>query len=196
MKISTQIIIGLTLMCAYVQAQHSHSGGQTDTHKPSGKKQKEMHVHQAPAKFQEQLNELFVSSLNLKDAFVDSDVSKVLASAAEVKSSVAKVDLTLLKDESLMDWMGFMKKLNESLDMIANSEDIAVQRKSFALFSDALYKSIKTLGIGGRPAYYDYCPMADNNKGAYWLSNEKEIKNPYFGESMLTCGSVKEIITH
>ena len=183
-------------MCAYVQAQHSHSGGQTDTHKPSGKKQKEIHAPKAPAKFQEQLNELFVSSLNLKDAFVDSDASKVQASAAEVKSSVAKVDLTLLKDESLMDWMGFMKKLNESLDMIANSEDIAVQRKSFALFSDALYKSIKTLGIGGRPVYYDYCPMADNNKGAYWLSAEKEIKNPYFGSSMLTCGSVKEIITN
>ena len=129
MKISTQIIIGLTLICAYVQAQHSHSHGESDTHKPSAKKQKEMHAHQAPAKFQEQLNELFVSSLNLKDAFVDSDVSKVRASATEVKSSVAKVDLTLLKDESLMDWIGFMKKLNESLDMIANSEDIAVQRK-------------------------------------------------------------------
>jgi len=196
MKFPILVTIALTLLAVYSKAQHSHSHGDTDNHKPSGKKQKEMHAHQAPAKFQEQLSEVFVSSLNLKDAFVDSDTSKVQALAQEVKSSIAKVDLALLKDESLMDWMGFMKKLNESLDMIAHAEDIAIQRKSFALFSDALYKSIKTLGIGGRPVYYDYCPMANDNKGAYWLSAEKEIKNPYFGSSMLTCGSVKELVTN
>jgi len=42
--------------------------------------------------------------------------------------------------------------------------------------------------------YLEYCPMANNNTGAYWLSNEKEIKNPYFGDKMLKCGSVKEMI--
>ncbi|MBA4058359.1 MAG: hypothetical protein C0490_26815, partial [Marivirga sp.] len=42
--------------------------------------------------------------------------------------------------------------------------------------------------------YLEYCPMANNNEGAYWLSNEKEIKNPYFGDKMLKCGSVKETI--
>jgi hypothetical protein len=42
--------------------------------------------------------------------------------------------------------------------------------------------------------YVEYCPMANNNQGGFWLSNEKQIKNPYFGEAMLTCGSVKETI--
>ncbi|PKP34687.1 MAG: hypothetical protein CVT98_10650 [Bacteroidetes bacterium HGW-Bacteroidetes-15] len=46
----------------------------------------------------------------------------------------------------------------------------------------------------GETIYVQHCPMADNNKGADWLSSEKEIKNPYFGSSMLKCGEVtKEI---
>jgi Cu(I)/Ag(I) efflux system membrane fusion protein len=36
--------------------------------------------------------------------------------------------------------------------------------------------------------------MADNNKGAYWLSKSKEVQNPYYGQGMLTCGEVKRTI--
>ena len=45
-----------------------------------------------------------------------------------------------------------------------------------------------------KPIYVQHCPMADNNSGADWLSLEKAIKNPYFGDKMLTCGSVVRII--
>ena len=34
------------------------------------------------------------------------------------------------------------------------------------------------------------CPMANNSEGASWLSKEREVRNPYFGEAMLNCGSV------
>jgi Cu(I)/Ag(I) efflux system membrane fusion protein len=44
------------------------------------------------------------------------------------------------------------------------------------------------------PIYVQHCPMADSNKGADWLSKEKEILNPYFGQDMLTCGEVKKKI--
>ena len=44
--------------------------------------------------------------------------------------------------------------------------------------------------VSSTPVYVQYCPMA---KGQ-WLSDEKEIKNPYYGNSMLTCGSVKSEI--
>ena len=37
--------------------------------------------------------------------------------------------------------------------------------------------------------------MANDDKGGYWLSIEKEIKNPYFGSKMLKCGEVKGTIT-
>ena len=36
--------------------------------------------------------------------------------------------------------------------------------------------------------------MADNDNGAYWLSKEEKVINPYFGDAMLKCGSVKQVI--
>jgi hypothetical protein len=77
---------------------------------------------------------------------------------------------------------------------IAGTEKLADQRKAFSLLSNEM----KTLIKANKPAsgilYLEYCPMANNNEGAFWLSNEKEIKNPYFGDKMLKCGSVKETI--
>jgi len=37
--------------------------------------------------------------------------------------------------------------------------------------------------------------MANNNKGAKWLSVEAEIRNPYYGDAMLSCGSVVEVLS-
>jgi len=36
--------------------------------------------------------------------------------------------------------------------------------------------------------------MANNNKGADWISSESKIENPYYGKAMLKCGEVKEVI--
>ena len=58
----------------------------------------------------------------------------------------------------------------------------------------SFYKSIKTYGLAGTTAYYQFCPMAEGDKGAYWMSNSEEIKNPYFGEAMLGCGENKETL--
>jgi len=54
---------------------------------------------------------------------------------------------------------------------------------------------LQTFGNSGNtPRYYQYCPMAFDNKGAYWISNETEIRNPYFGEKMLKCGENKDTL--
>ena len=77
---------------------------------------------------------------------------------------------------------------------IQSLKDIEAQRKAFSALSDNLYKSIKAFGLGGKEAFYEYCPMAFNNEGAYWLSDEQKIKNPYFGEKMPSCGEVKDTL--
>jgi len=189
---TTLMMLCLALVSGAAFAQHDHGGGQgVPMH---SKKEQETHLHRAAPVFQQQLADVFMASLHLKEAFVSSDTEKVLAIIPEIRNLIAKVDMTQLKDEALMDWMGYLKTLNESTDQISNSKDLAVQRKAFASFSDALYKSIKMFGVAGMTAYYTYCPMANNNAGAYWLSNSKEIRNPYFGNEMLTCGKVKETL--
>jgi hypothetical protein len=147
---------------------------------------------QVDGKFQEQLAVVFTSYVELKDAFVSSDAAKVKTEANETNQALAKVDMKLLSGAAHNDWMNYLSPIRESLAEITASEDIEAQRKSFSTLTDNLYKSVKAFGLGGKDAFYDFCPMAFNNEGGYWLSDQEEIRNPYFGDKMLTCGEVRE----
>ncbi len=76
---------------------------------------------------------------------------------------------------------------------VSEADNLDHQRAQFSTLSDQLYPLI-TARTWGRPIYYQHCPMAFNNQGAYWLSVKKEIENPYFGDQMLNCGSTVEVI--
>ncbi len=179
--------ISLSLLTLGVKAQDGHAG-----HKDQ--KMEESMKQQADPAFQKQLGAVYEASLELNEAFVASDAEKVKKAVKPVQDAVAKVDMKLLKDKGHMDWMGYLKGINNSLGQIQSSGNMADQRKHFSDFSDALYKSVKAFGIDGEPVYYQHCAMAWNNTGAYWRSDSKEIRNPYFGDKMLKCASAKEII--
>ena len=72
--------------------------------------------------------------------------------------------------------------------------DIEKERAEFADFSLTLYHSLKAFGLSNQTAYYQYCPMAFNQKGAFWISETNKIQNPYFGEAMIDCGETKETL--
>jgi len=142
--------------------------------------------------FQQQLASVFTSYLSLKDAFVASDASKAKAVATTTQSVLAAVDMKLITGAAHNDWMNYLSGLESSLNEIQATDDIEAQRKAFSTLSDNLYKSAKAIGLGGTTAYYEFCPMAFNNEGGFWLSSEEKIRNPYFGDKMMTCGTVKE----
>ena len=142
--------------------------------------------------FQKQLATLFTSYIGLKDAFVSSDAAKVKTEATTTQSTLATVDMKLVSGAAHNDWMNYLSGLESSLKEILATDDIEAQRKAFSTLTDNLYKSVKAFGLGGTTAYYEFCPMAFNNEGGFWLSSEEKIRNPYFGDKMLTCGTVKE----
>jgi hypothetical protein len=167
-------------------ATHEHASGSTASADASAP------TFQVEASFQQQLGNVFTSYVQLKDAFVASDANKVKEQAAGTNDALAKVDMKLLTGAAHNDWMTYLSPLESSLKEIQGSSDIEVQRKAFSTLSDNMYKSAKAFGLGGKEAYYEFCPMAFNNEGAYWLSDQSQIRNPYFGDKMLTCGSVQE----
>ena len=83
--------------------------------------------------------------------------------------------------------------LTADLKAIAGSTDVATQRIAFEGLSANMYSIVKAVG-SETVLYKQYCPMAFNNKGAYWLAAEEQVNNPYFGDRMLHCGSVQETI--
>ena len=144
------------------------------------------------AAFQHQLSSIFAAYVGLKEAFVSSEISKVGAEAVATRQSLAGADMTLLSGAAHNDWMNYRSGMETSLKAIESSTDIEVQREAFRTLSENLYKSIKAYGLGGATAYYEFCPMAFDNQGGFWLSDAEEIRNPYFGDKMLNCGTVKE----
>lgn len=77
----------------------------------------------------------------------------------------------------------------EAISFVATSQDVALQREQFVLITAEMEKLLAGALKSGA-IYKSYCPMAFNNNGAYWLSSNKKIQNPYFGDKMLRCGRV------
>lgn len=144
--------------------------------------------------FQQQLAAAFKSYVVLKEAFVSSDAAKVSAEATNTSKSLNGVDMKLLTGAAHNDWMSYLAGMETALKTMMASTDIEAQREALSSLTENLYKSIKAFGLGGATAYYEFCPMAFNDQGGYWLSDAAEIRNPYFGDKMLKCGNVAETL--
>lgn len=144
-------------------------------------------------KFQEQLKEVYNDYINLKDALVKENSKDGSQNASSLLSNLSKVDMKLLKEEVHNHWMTIETEIKSSATSIASSKNIKTQRNHFKHLSSHFINAIQLFGINEK-VYVEFCPMADNNKGAYWLSQEEKIRNPYFGDAMLKCGEVKQTI--
>jgi membrane fusion protein, copper/silver efflux system len=142
--------------------------------------------------FKKQLQEVYDAYIPMKNAFVASDAAEIINRAEKVKSALGVVDMELLQGEAHMRWMDDLKTMDASISIIAERQDLAAQRVAFAAFNDAFYDAIETFGLSDGTVYYQYCPMANGDQGAFWLSEIEEIRNPYFGDEMLGCGETRE----
>ncbi len=139
-----------------------------------------------------QLNKVYDKYIILKNAFVASNVSGVKKAAEELRQSIDETDMNLISGDAMDIWMQLLPDLKKQILQVISSENLKEQREEFSGFNDVFYNVIKTIGLKGKTVYYQYCPMMNDNRGAYWLSEEKDIKNPYYGDEMLTCGETRE----
>lgn len=151
-------------------------------------------IHTAPDGFKKQLTAVYEASLKLTESLINSDANRSKAAAGGVEKALSGVDMMLLSGQAHTDWMKHLNAMNAALKAIRGTGDLEKQRMAYAQFEDGLYRSVKAFGITDKPIYRQYCPMALNNKGSYWLSDKEPIRNPYFGDQMLTCGETKEVI--
>lgn len=146
------------------------------------------------AKVSASIKEIMGYYLHVKNALVSDNSNEAATGAQAMMDAFTKLDKSLLTAEQKRVYDTNADKLTSPAASIANNGDkIKVQRAQFAVMSEALYQLAKAFG-GGRDLYHDHCPMFNENKGAIWLSETKEVKNPYYGSEMLTCGTVQEMI--
>jgi len=158
-------ILLLVLMSWGAHAQHDHA---THADKKADEK--------TPVFKDENLGKAYYHYIQLKDALVASNDQEAKKAAGNLQSALTRVD----------------KKASDEAAKVATAVDLKAQRLAFTELSSQMASLVKEGQLSEGVIYLEYCPMA--NGGSYWLSNEKEILNPYFGKSMLRCGSVEKTI--
>jgi Cu(I)/Ag(I) efflux system membrane fusion protein len=130
------------------------------------------------------------------DALAGDDQDGARKTGGGLSTAVKKVDMSVFTGAAHARWMELSKTLSESADGISKAKDIEASRDAFYHLSKAIIDLHGDFGhIGDESFYLSYCPMARDGDGAYWLQENDELLNPYFGASMLYCGSVKATYT-
>lgn len=132
--------------------------------------------------------------LHIKNALAKDNGKDAAMGAKELSEAFAKFDESSLTAEQKKTYADISADAKEHAEHIGmNGDKVEHQREHFAMLSKDIYDLVKAFG-SGQTLYQDYCPMYNNNKGAIWISETKDISNPYLGTKMPTCGSVKETI--
>lgn len=131
-------------------------------------------------------------TIRVKNGLVSDQLNQSQKDLTEVKKAVSQVDMKLVEGKAHDSWMKVQAQLNAAVGNMDKASSIDEARKGFSTLSEAVLEMTELFGLNKEAVYKDYCPMAFGNQGAFWLSERKDITNPYFGASMLTCGEVKQ----
>ncbi|MBX2947481.1 MAG: efflux RND transporter periplasmic adaptor subunit [Cyclobacteriaceae bacterium] len=146
-----------------------------------------------PEAFRAQLTQVVEKYYAVKNALVESNPALAATAAKEVLKALKAVNMKLLEGAAHDEWMVLTKPLEQGATGISTKTDVEEQRKDFELLSNYLIEAVELFGLTTEKAYRAYCPMAFEDEGAYWLSEFEDIKNPYFGATMLKCGENREV---
>ena len=143
------------------------------------------------AGFESEFDQLIAAYLKVKDALVGDDPKAASFQAKKGLQLIDEIEKTHIKHQE--KYLEYQSDIKSGFTGVSDVATIEEQRKHFNILSNAVLQLTENFS-GNKMLYKQFCPMAANDKGAYWISMEEEIRNPYFGASMLQCGEVKQVI--
>ncbi len=166
-------------------ATHNHSDMKM-------KKTKKIKKFKVNSEFSESARFLVNDYLKIQKALSRDNLKDAKKVSLSTLSKLKKIKMEKLSSPAHMEWMALQKTIKESLVGIGNSKSLNDAREFFEKLSEAVEKATKRFQLNQKPVYKYFCPMAFNNKGAYWLQEKEGTENPYFGKKMFKCGSEVE----
>jgi hypothetical protein len=160
------------------------------------KKDEPLAASKNSADFNDKFTSLLNSYYSLKDALAASNDTLAVSKAKALTASAGNLNLKEVKaDSSIIEMAGqYVGSVSAEAQALAAEPTLEEKRKSFQMISDNMYDLVRTVHFDKEIVYHQFCPMAFNDAGAFWLSPSADIKNPYLGKKMLTCGEVKDSI--
>jgi hypothetical protein len=155
--------------------------------------------------FNQSINSVLSAYFDLKSSFVDADTTRVKQHGKRLLTSLDSIKIQELSQDTsgiLQSATMLMGDIKNNSSALLNENDLTEMREDFRMISENLYPFLKTIKYEGSSLYWQNCPMAfGEGKEANWISNTKEIINPYLGKnhpefksSMLHCGEIKDTI--
>lgn len=141
------------------------------------------------------LSAVFDNYFAIKNALVKTDGVTASTSAKNLSTAINEVEMGKLSNDVHIVWMKILDNLKTDAQKIADTKEISHQRQYFTSLSKNMYEVMK-ISEQETPTYYQFCPMANDGKGANWLSKEETIENPYYGSQMLSCGKTVETLNN
>ncbi|MGZ5254714.1 MAG: DUF3347 domain-containing protein [Flavitalea sp.] len=165
--------------CGETESKDTKTEAGHDDH--STMEHKEVATNVSPVLKNDQLNAVYQHYVHLTTALTNADVAEAKVAANAIEAGAKEISEA--------------SSIASSAAKITAQSNIEEQRKIYSTLSNDMIALIKKEGMQSGEIYVDFCPMALNDAGANWISNKKEISNPYFGDKMLKCGEIKETIT-
>jgi len=166
-------MVSLALVSWETYAQHDHGG--------SSNHGQEKEMSTSTISFKDKgLGEVYSNYIHLKNALVASDAMMAMNASTDLYMS--------------LQGMKNVDEVFKVAKVAANAVSLTDQLKAFVPLSAEMMALLKNSKLTKGEVFVAFCPMANESSGAYWLSNEASIANPYFGETMRSCGSIKETI--
>jgi membrane fusion protein, copper/silver efflux system len=128
----------------------------------------------------------------VKDAMVTSDATQVKTAAESLLEVITQFDTNGLEEAVAVRLTSEIDAIRYGAQNVAEAESIDAQREYLPALTENMIGLVTHYKVTEQAVYKQYCPMAFNDKGAYWLSNSDSVINPYFGDMMLRCGEVVE----
>ncbi|MEO6167553.1 MAG: DUF3347 domain-containing protein [Chitinophagales bacterium] len=140
------------------------------------------------------LQPVVTSYIGLKNALAIDRGDSARASAKVLYDAIDKVPMDKLSEDQHKSWMQYNEKLSHDAEHIKSTNELAQQREHFAKLSSNMSKMLKAMNMNDTDLYIQFCPMAEAGKGAYWVSEQSTISNPYMGKRMPACGKTTETL--
>ncbi len=144
----------------------------------------------------EELAPVYRSYFDLQMALAGDDLDAAKKVSTELAEGAAAVDMSLFSRNGHGEWMKLSKIIANHAGKSAASANIKEARQEFYHLSKTIIELHETFGhVDGQDYYLTFCPMANNNQGAYWLQTVDTVYNSFYGVSMLRCGEIKKPVT-
>jgi len=200
MKKTLIVVIVLAALVLIARPFFCNSKDDKSTNEAADVKQQRVPFADNSDAFNQSFTQLLNAYNNLKDALVASDTEKASAAAQTLRTAADSLKVSEIKGDSTgvikETAQTFTGTITGSAQALVAEKDINGKRKEFEMIADAMWSLTRTVRYKGQKLYWQYCPMAFDNKGAYWMSYERDIKNPYFGSKMLNCGSIEDSLDY